>query len=106
MKLKDAYILWTAYFDSTLTRSEGRRIPKELCIPEPTLEELIEAVGAVGLKTLAAKTARFPKTWWRITGYVAVERSGVKGDLMKEISRSLRRNRSARGEGRRGKSER
>ena len=34
-------ILWTRYFDSKLTRSQGRRVPKIASIPNPTLETMV-----------------------------------------------------------------
>ena len=35
---KDEMWVWTGYFDSRLSRSEGRRVPKEAAISTPTLE--------------------------------------------------------------------
>ncbi|MFQ5710899.1 MAG: signal recognition particle subunit SRP19/SEC65 family protein [Candidatus Geothermarchaeales archaeon] len=103
MKIKNAYIFWTVYFDSTLTRKEGRRLPTKLCVPEPGLEELVRATEEARLKTIAKKVVKFPRMWWKRAGYVAVEKKGRKRDIMMEISRNLRKNRSVRGEGGRGK---
>ena len=35
---KSKMTLWTRYFDSKLSRSEGRRVPKEASIPGPSLD--------------------------------------------------------------------
>ena len=31
--------IWTGYFDSRLSRSAGRRVPKEASVPNPTLSQ-------------------------------------------------------------------
>ena len=93
LRLKNCKIIWTVYFDSRLTRSEGRRLPKNLCVPKPTLEELEEACKRLGLKIITSERARYPRIWWLESGYVAVEKSSKRG-LLQEISRELRRMRS------------
>ena len=40
--------IWTGYFDSRLSRSGGRRVPKEASVPKPTLETVAWAAKAVG----------------------------------------------------------
>ncbi len=91
MKLKKVHVFWTTYFDSTLSRGEGRRIPFKHGIPEPRLNELERACRKTGQRIVASKEARYPKNWWRKGGYVAVEKSRTKGELMEEISKNLRR---------------
>ncbi|MFD1641116.1 signal recognition particle subunit SRP19 [Halohasta litorea] len=41
-------VLWPAYFDAGLTRSEGRRVPRDLAVDEPTVDEIADAVQQVG----------------------------------------------------------
>jgi signal recognition particle subunit SRP19 len=41
--------LWTRYFDSKLSRSEGRRVPKEASIPNPSLDSVVWAARDLGL---------------------------------------------------------
>lgn len=98
MKLKNVYILWTTYFDSTLSRREGRRLPSKLCIPEPDLKELVEACRERGLGIVSVKEARYPRVWWKKAAYVAVEKDGgKKASILMEVSKGLRRIRSMRG---------
>ena len=49
---KSKMTLWTRYFDSKLSRSEGRRVPKEASIPNPTLDALVWAARDVGLSKM------------------------------------------------------
>jgi len=41
-------VLWPAYFDAELTRSDGRRLPTDQAVPEPTVDEIAQAVQQVG----------------------------------------------------------
>ncbi len=45
-------ILWTGYFDSRLSRSDGRRVPKEASIPKPTLESVVWAARSAGIRKM------------------------------------------------------
>ena len=46
--------IWTRYFDSKLSRSNGRRVPKEASIPNPSLDAIIwaarDAVAVKGIR--------------------------------------------------------
>lgn len=97
MKLKNVYILWTVYFDSSLSRSRGRRLPNKMCIPRPKVEELTEACREAGLKIFKIKEASYPRLWWRKDGYIAVEKSYPKQEILRRISSLLRVIRSRRG---------
>ena len=44
--------IWTRYFDSKLSRSEGRRVPKEASIPNPSLEAIIWASRDAGISKM------------------------------------------------------
>ncbi len=47
--------VWTGYFDSRLSRSQGRRVPKEAAIPTPTLETVAWAARAAGITRMRKK---------------------------------------------------
>ena len=44
--------LWTGYFDSKLSRSAGRRVPREASVPNPTLETVAWAAKSVGISKM------------------------------------------------------
>ena len=49
-------ILWTGYFDSKMSRSAGRRVPKEASVPKPNLEAVAWAAKAVGISKMKRDT--------------------------------------------------
>ncbi len=61
MRKRDGIIVWPVYLDSTLTRAQGRRIPKNLAAPEVTLNILMEAAKAIGLEFDAEPDKLYPR---------------------------------------------
>jgi signal recognition particle subunit SRP19 len=49
---REEMILWTGYFNSRLSRSDGRRVPKEASIPKPTLESVVWAARSAGIRKM------------------------------------------------------
>jgi signal recognition particle subunit SEC65 len=41
--------VWTGYFDVRLSRSEGRRVGRDVAIPKPTLDTIAYAARACGI---------------------------------------------------------
>ena len=49
---REEMTLWTGYFDSRLSRSNGRRVPKEASIRNPTLESVVWAARSTGIRKM------------------------------------------------------
>lgn len=45
----DRIVLWPGYFNVKLSRTQGRRVPKESAVSDPTLDTLALAARKVGL---------------------------------------------------------
>jgi len=92
-KYRNKYvILWPQYFDSSLTRQRGRKVPKELSVPKPTQKELLEAARSLGFDALPLE-GRYPREWWNREGPVLVEKHGSKRRTMLLIAQELRKKR-------------
>jgi len=89
MREKDRVILWPVYFDSTKTRSQGRRVPKRLAVPAPRLSDIQAAVEKMGLKYNVAVEPAYPPSPWRKIGYVSVPKKGTKSNLLRKIAEYL-----------------
>ena len=87
------FIVWPEYFDSTLPRRLGRRVPKELAVPHPTLRDILNACVELNLKCEAHDNKRYPRNWFSSRGYVIVtvsEDAGLsKNELVKAIANKL-----------------
>lgn len=93
MREKDRIILWPIYFDSTRTRSEGRRVPKRLAVRAPRLKDIQRASEDLGLKFEAVMETAFPRSPWRKTGYISVLKKGPKNQLLEKIAEKLLKDR-------------
>jgi len=99
---KKAIILWTVFFDSSRSRSEGRKLPKSLCVRNPTVEELEEAVKQLGFEYEVAKDKKYPRIWYLDIpqGYVKIYRDPnthiPRTKLLRMIAEKLREVRAAR----------
>jgi signal recognition particle subunit SRP19 len=94
MRKQDKIIIWPAYFDSTKTRGEGRRIPKSLAVPSPKITEISDAAEKLGLECEAVLDVGYPKTPWLKTGMLLVRKSEPKEKIIKKIAKNLQKIRS------------
>ena len=89
MKKLDKAIIWPAYFDCAKTRKEGRRVPKNLSVQSPKIDEIKLAVDRLGLKNEVRAEARFPKFHWAKTGMILVEKKEPKEKKIQKIAKQL-----------------
>ena len=90
MKDYEHVVIWLDYFNKTLPRNKGRKLPKEKCIFDPSLKELIEASKAAGLEPKETEEqVRFPKRPYVRSGYIVLERNATKINIMNKISNKL-----------------
>jgi signal recognition particle subunit SRP19 len=88
LKDYDRYILWLEYFDSTLKRREGRRVPLSLATKSPVLSELEEACKILGLDPVSAE-AKYPRKFWLNSGYVSIKKKEPKQKTIVEVAKVL-----------------
>ena len=88
-KLSGKVIVWPAYFDSSRTQREGRRLPLKLCVSTPTLKEIVEAAKLLGLNPQFKPEARYPRSWWVESGYVVVDKLKSKQETLRRIAEKL-----------------
>ena len=94
MRKQDKAIIWPAYFDQTKTRKTGRRVPKNMAVPNPKIEEISEAARKVGLKNEVVATTSYPKTPWQKGGSILVEKMTPKEQIIKKLAKQLVKARS------------
>jgi signal recognition particle subunit SRP19 len=83
-------VLWPAYFDAALTRGEGRRVAGDLAVPEPTVDELAQAVQQVGYDAVIERDKTYPREY-EPRGRVLVKDAddASKGDLLGAVAAYL-----------------
>jgi signal recognition particle subunit SRP19 len=81
-------IIWPAYVDAELSRSEGRRVPASMAVEDPTAEEIAEAVRQVGYDAVIEPDLAYPRQPREQTGRVAVANAddAGKSDLLQAVA--------------------
>ena len=89
MRKSDNAIIWPVYFDANKSKSEGRRVSKNLAVAVPKIIEIQQAVEKIGLKNELNATAGYPKTPWIKMGMLIVEKKESKEQIILKIAKEL-----------------
>ena len=81
-------ILYPCYFDVTLQRREGRRVPKNLGVKSPDLPA-IEAVLRKMKVPYRLEGHHHPARWAEREGRIVAEWEGNKEDLIRRVAKRL-----------------
>jgi|YelNatPaOPRAMG01_1025707.scaffolds.fasta_scaffold93142_3 signal recognition particle subunit SRP19 len=96
MKRPGKMIIWLDNLNSSKTRGQGRKVPRDLAVDSPTLEEIERASSELGLKVESKERASRPGSWWERSGYVVIDRGGrPRSEILKGIARAIRGMRAA-----------
>lgn len=67
------WIIYPEYFDIRFSRRLGRKVPLNLCIDSPTLDEVLEATRKAGLRVIRIeRDKRHPANWIESRGRIIV----------------------------------
>ena len=89
MRKQNRIILWSVYFDANKTRTDGRRVPKNLAVPAPKIEELQRAAKRLGLQPEIVSDAAHPSSPWLKSGLLVVPKTESKDKTLKKIAEEL-----------------
>jgi signal recognition particle subunit SRP19 len=56
-------VIWPAALDAERTRSEGRRVARDIAVPEPTVDEIAKAVQQVGYDAVIERDMTYPREY-------------------------------------------
>ncbi len=92
-KKEKPMVFYPAYFDSGRSRDEGRRVPKNLAVPSPKVEEVHQAAKSLGLQAIIDPDRSHPTTPWQKEGRLMVEGNYVKSSVIRKIAEKLKASR-------------
>ena len=83
-------VIYPAYLDASLSRSEGRRVPLELAVPDPDPEEIARAVQQVGYDAVVERDVTYSREY-EPRGRVLVQNAddAGKSDLLQAVGAYL-----------------
>lgn len=73
-----AIVLWPEYFDSGLSRRQGRRLPVSKCVKDPSLDMIAKGAIILGLEYKIDESKSYPSDWTSKKGCVKVEKGKMK----------------------------
>ncbi len=80
-------VIWPAFLDAECTRSEGRRVPLDVAVEEPTVDEIAQAVQQVGYDAVIEREKTYPREY-EPRGRVLVKdaEDATKSDLLAAVA--------------------
>ena len=78
-------VIWPSYFDADCSKNEGRRVPIELKVKEPDVEDIRKAAEHLGLNPEVEPSKRYPSSSWT-KGRVLVDKKFSKQETLKKIA--------------------
>jgi signal recognition particle subunit SRP19 len=80
-------VIWPAYLDASKTRAEGRRVPRDGAVDDPTVDEIAEAVQQVGYDAVIERDKTYSREF-EPRGRVLVQGAddATKNDLVQAIA--------------------
>lgn len=82
-------VIYPSYFDSRLSRRDGRRVPRNLSLRGPTLQDVINALRSLSINFEVEKDKRRPSRWYKFEGRVLVDYEGRKEELLKLLAAEM-----------------
>ncbi|PKK81239.1 MAG: signal recognition particle protein Srp19 [Thermoplasmata archaeon HGW-Thermoplasmata-2] len=83
-------VLWPAYFDVSLSKEEGRRVPKSLAVQNPTLEQMEKACSSLGLNPVRESDKAYSSKWYGASGRILIDDKGPKAQIIKQIAEKIK----------------
>lgn len=80
-------VIWPAYLDVELSRAKGRRVPEDLAVSEPTVDEIAAAAQQVGYDAVIERDSVYPREY-EPRGRVLIKdaEDASKNDLVQAVA--------------------
>ena len=86
---ENKYVIYPLYFDSAVSRLNGRKVAKKHAVEKPSLENIAKAAKSLGLNPILEKDRIHPSTPWKKEGRILVEKKGPKTKLLIQLANRL-----------------
>ena len=83
-------VIWPAFLDAECTRAEGRRVSRAQAVPDPSVDEIAQAVQQVGYDAVIERDKQYPREY-EPRGRVVVKdaEDATKSDLLGAVAAYL-----------------
>ncbi len=93
LRRKKYFVLYPEYFNKSLSRKQGRKIPRNRAVENCTLSKIVYACKHLELDYEIEKDKKYSKNWWNSEGRIIVNPEGItsKTDLIRRIANISRK---------------
>lgn len=91
MRQQDKIIIWPAYFDSVKARKQGRRVPRNIGVPQPRIAEIKTAADRLRLESELVADAAYSKMPGSKSGMLLVKKKESKEKTIKNLATQLQK---------------
>ncbi|MHA1829327.1 MAG: signal recognition particle subunit SRP19/SEC65 family protein [Candidatus Heimdallarchaeaceae archaeon] len=93
LRRKRYFVLYPEYFDKSLSRKQGRRLPQNKAVEDCTLSKIAYACKYLNLDYEIEKEKKFSKNWWESEGRLIVNPEGLtdKTELIRRVANVSRK---------------
>ena len=88
MKDYEKQVIWLDYFNSSYSRSQGRRVSRNRSIKNPILSDLLEAAKRLNLNPVSHEVIH-PKRTSINSGYISITKKNNKSLVLQDIAKML-----------------
>ena len=86
---EEKYVVYPIYFDKTVTRLKGRRVPSKYAIEKPSAESIFKVAKSLGLNPILENESFHSSTPWRQDGRILIDKKDSKNKLLIQIAKVL-----------------
>lgn len=77
---RKTWIIYPEYFDRSNSRSNGRRVPKNLAVKNPKIEDIAQVLDEMDVPNRIEKHAQHPAHWYEENGRLIIPKQQEKKD--------------------------
>lgn len=93
---RKTWIIYPEYFDKRLSRKQGRRVPRELSVGSPNVEEINRVLESYKILNRIENHKHHPATWYEKRGRVILSKQNVpKQTFLKKLSEKIKDERAS-----------
>ena len=82
-------VIYPEYFDFNLKRSEGRKVPVNISVKKPNIDELYSITKDIGIEVKKSSKSH-PSNWSSELGSINLFYEGKKMELLHKIGKELK----------------
>ena len=91
---RKTWIIYPEYFDRSKSRSNGRRVPKNVAVKNPKIEEIASVLDEMDVPNRIEKHAQHPAHWYEENGRLIVpKQQEKKDDFLNKLADEIRKRR-------------